>query len=376
MPIRAVPARAAAASGRILPRPSSHDIDYDAKMGIWQRLCGLRIEIEGYELSGHASDWRLTSVVRLFGGGSEGFGEDPNYDPADQLAFQEAGPTLPLSGRYTLGELSDLLETLPVFPTTPGYAGSEDYRRWAFESAALDLALRQVGISLAQCLELTPEPLTFVSSLHLDTPAKMPRIRELLAAQPGVQLKLDATAAWTDELITELAATGAVRVVDFKGAYHGTPVDQEADAALYRRVIEGLPTDVLIEDPHADPVIDSLLAPHLDRVTWDAPIHSIDDIRALPHQPRVINFKPSRFGTLKRLFDAYDFCHDQKIDIYGGGQFELGVGRHQVQYLAALFHPDAPNDVAPSEYNTADSFGELPGSPLRLRPSATGFRLD
>jgi hypothetical protein len=34
--------------------------------------------------------------------------------------------------------------------------------------------------------------------------------------------------------------------------------------------------------------------------------------------------------------------------MYGGGFGELGVGRHQIQYLASLFHPDTPNDVAPS----------------------------
>ncbi len=204
----------------------------------------------------------------------------------------------------------------------------------------------------------------------------MPRVRRLLDAQPGLQLKLDATPAWTDALVDELASTGAVRVVDFKGAYHGTPVDQAADVALYRRVLERLPPDVLIEDPHAEPEIDDLLEPHRDRVTWDAPIHSLDNIRALRHRPRVINFKPSRFGTLKCLFDAYDFCRDTGIDIYGGGQFELGVGRQQVQYLAALFHPEAPNDVAPAEYNTSDTFDDLPGSPLAVRPAATGFRLD
>ena len=344
-------------------------------MDTWERVGGLRIEIEGYELSGHASDWRLTSVVHLRGGGHEGVGEDPNYEPGEQLAFQEAGPTLPLRGQRTLGELSDLLETLPVFPATPAYPGTENYRRWAFESAALDLALRQADVSLARCLELSPGPLTFVSSLHLDAPDKMLRVRELLAAQPGLELKLDATEAWTDELIDELATTGAVRVVDFKGAYYGTPVDQAADAALYRRVLEGLPANVLIEDPHDEPEIDALLAPHRDRVTWDAPIHSVDDIRSLRHQPRMINFKPSRFGTLQRLFNAYDFCRDRGIDIYGGGQFELGVGRQQIQYLAALFHPHAPNDVAPAEYNSSDTFGDLPGSPLEVRPAATEFHL-
>ncbi len=345
-------------------------------MGTWDQVRTLTVEIEGYDLSGHVSDWRRTSVIRLFGGGHEGLGEDPNYEPSEQEAFQSAGPTLPLSEHRTLDELSSLLDTLPVFATPPTYPGTEHYRRWAFESAALDLALRQSGLSLALQLELDVRPLTFVSSLHLDSPDKMPRLRALLEAQPGLELKLDATDVWTDELIDELAGTGAVRVVDFKGAYHGTPVDQTADPALYRRVLDGLPGNVLIEDPHGEPAIEAMLEPHRHRVTWDAPIHSLEDIRALRHQPQIINFKPSRFGTLQRLFDAYDYCLEVGIDIYGGGQFELGIGRDQIQYLAAMFHPHAPNDVAPSAYNTSDTFDDLPGTPLELRPAATGFRLD
>ena len=35
--------------------------------------------------------------------------------------------------------------------------------------------------------------------------------------------------------------------------------------------------------------------------------------------------------------------------MYGGGQFELGHGREQIQRLASLFYADGPNDVAPSE---------------------------
>jgi len=53
---------------------------------------------------------------------------------------------------------------------------------------------------------------------------------------------------------------------------------------------------------------------------------------------------------------------------------ELGVGRGQIELLAALFHPDAPNDVAPSAYNEDDPAGELPASPLVPRPDAVGFR--
>ena len=60
--------------------------------------------------------------------------------------------------------------------------------------------------------------------------------------------------------------------------------------------------------------------------------------------------------------------------MYGGGQFELGVGRGQIQYLASLFHPDTPNDVAPGGYNVAPPAQGLPTSPLEPSPHATGFR--
>ena len=60
--------------------------------------------------------------------------------------------------------------------------------------------------------------------------------------------------------------------------------------------------------------------------------------------------------------------------MYGGGMGELGVGRGQIELLAALFHADAPNDVAPSAYNEDDAADGLLPSPLPPRPAAAGFR--
>ena len=101
-------------------------------------------------------------------------------------------------------------------------------------------------------------------------------------------------------------------------------------------------------------------------MTWDAPIHSWADVEALPFAPRCLNCKPSRFGALPRLFEFYDRCAEQEIALYGGGQFELGVGRTQIQLLAALFHPDGWNDVAPAEFNDPEPRSGLPRSPLSL----------
>jgi len=117
-----------------------------------------------------------------------------------------------------------------------------------------------------------------------------------------------------------------------------------------------------------------VLEPHRDRITWDAPIHSIADIEALPFAPRMVNVKPSRFGSLQELCNAYDYCDEQRIGAYGGGQWELGPGRGQIQYLSALFHPGTPNDVAPTAYNMPELPQGLPESPLQPELAATGFR--
>ena len=88
--------------------------------------------------------------------------------------------------------------------------------------------------------------------------------------------------------------------------------------------------------------------------------------------PQTVNVKPSRFGSIERLFAAYDYCEERGIGAYGGGQWELGVGRGHIQFLAALFHPYTPNDVAPREYNLPIRTG-LPTSPLTVTPRETGF---
>jgi hypothetical protein len=109
-----------------------------------------------------------------------------------------------------------------------------------------------------------------------------------------------------------------------------------------------------------------VLGPHQARITWDAGIHEWGDVEALPFPPKRLNSKPSRFGSVKRLFDFYDECERHGIALYGGGQFELGPGRRQIQVLASLFHADAPNDVAPRGYNATEPVAGLAQSPLEL----------
>ena len=144
------------------------------------------------------------------------------------------------------------------------------------------------------------------------------------------------------------------------------------DAELYTRVADAFP-EAWIEDPALTPDTLRVLEPYRDRITWDAAIHEWSDVEALPFRPRCLNCKPSRFGSVRRLFDFYDACEREGIALYGGGQFELGPGRPQIQLLASIFHADAPNDVAPGGYNAASPVAGLPTSPLAVA-SAPGFR--
>jgi hypothetical protein len=346
-------------------------------MASFDRLEDLPFELESYELEGLEHDAgqfvRKTTVVHLRGGGHEGRGEDVTYDPADQESFQAEGRDLPLAGSHTLDSFSELLERLSLFPTGPGLEAYRDYRRWAIESAALDLALRQAGTSLAQALEREPAEVRFVVSMGLPEPPSADRVQKWLAVDPSLRFKLDPRPTWDDALVTELVGTGAVATLDLKGAYKGTPVDNPGDPTLYARVAIAFP-GAWLEDPDLNEETDPVLQPHRHRITWDAPIHSVADIEGLPFPPRCINIKPSRFGSLRRLFDTYDYCREKDIRMYGGGQFELGPGRGQIQYLASLFHPDSPNDVAPREYNLSEPRPDLPRSPLQPAPDPTGFR--
>ncbi len=82
--------------------------------------------------------------------------------------------------------------------------------------------------------------------------------------------------------------------------------------------------------------------------------------------------RPSRFGTLRGLLECIEACEARDIQMYGGGQFELGPGRRQIQRLASVFYADAANDVAPSEYNEGPANAGLPRSPLPP-PEGPGF---
>ena len=353
-------------------------------MSHYETLAQLPLSIDGYELEARDREYspqftRPSTLIRVSGKGEEGIGEDVVYDVLDHIAHRDAGPVHDFAGVATFGAFCERIAELDLFPDSPpAMEASRHYRSWAFESAALDLALRQSGLALHEALGLEPRPLNFVCSTRLssfgeDGGSSTDAVRRRLERYPGLRFKLDPENDWTGELIAELGELAGVDVLDLKGHYRGTPVDVETDPDLYAAVAEAFPAAYL-EDPDINEETRPVLEPHMDRVTWDAPLHSLADITSLEYEPKAINSKPSRFGTVREVLSVYAHCADRGIAVYGGGQGELSVGRGHIQYLASLFHPDTPNDVAPSGYNDPAVPAGLPTSPMDPVPSATGFR--
>jgi hypothetical protein len=316
-------------------------------MSDYERLAGLEllvdaVELERSELEVTSGFTRVTTTVRISGNGVAGEGEDVTYEGSHHDGYSPPD----LSGTWTIDHLSQRLDSLDL-------AG---YRRWAFESAALDLALRQRGTSLGEAVGRDYRPVRFVVSTRED-------IERFLAVQPTLEFKVDPTSEWSRALIDELAATGRIRVTDLKGYYRGTVVDQPADPRLYRDVVEGFP-DAVIEDAAFTDETRPILEPAADRLSFDAPIHSVEDVQALEVEPRWLNIKPSRFGSVRQLLDTIAYAEEHGITLYGGGQFELGVGRSHIQAIASVYCADSANDVAPSLYNEPQLPDDAPASPL------------
>jgi hypothetical protein len=333
---------------------------------LWDSIASLRVRVDDVELRRRelavsSAFTRVTTTLLLHGDGETGEGEDVTYTAEDHDAFPAEETPI---GTWALDEYSRRLDGAQLWREEPKMAASRDYRRWAFESAALDLALRQAGSSFADAVGRSYRPVRFVASTRA-------QIDPYLELNPALEFKLDVEKDWDRSLMRRLAAIDRVRVLDLKAYYRGTSVDLEPDPELYRAVVETFP-EVVIEDPWLEGSCREALRGAEERLSFDAPIHSWDDVGTLPVEPRWLNIKPSRFGTLRRLLECIEECERRGIRMYGGGQFELGTGRRQIQRVASAFYADGPNDVAPSEYNEGPPRPGLPASPLPA-PEGLGF---
>lgn len=336
---------------------------------VYDHVATLDLEIDSYDLELReretSSDFtRTTTIFSLHGGAHTGYGEDVTYESEHHYTLTDHRPEFPVPGSYSVAGFSDRLDAVDLFvddePDRPVF---RNYRRWGLESAALDLALKQAGTDLATRLDRTYDPVEFVASTSLGDPPRIDRVEKLLELNPSIECKLDPTPDWTADLVEKLSDTDAVRILDLKGLYEGTDVDRVADPELYELVLEAFP-DAIVEDPELTSETRHLFDDRTGRVSWDYPIRGVGSVEELPWVPRWLNIKPSRFGTIESLFETIEYCRERDIQLYGGGQFELGIGRSHLHAFASLFYPDGPNDVAPRVYNEPDLRSDLPRSPL------------
>lgn len=335
---------------------------------LWTAVKDLPIAIESFSFealapngpTGMPEDYSTTQL-RLRGRGEEGIGEQVGMPEAQEsLRALE----LALTGEWkTLADFLAHVDGIEMWAEPPEYELARNWRRWTFESAALDLALRQASTSLPEVLGRTPRPLTFVTSFGLGDPPEIDKVANRRAARPTVGFKLDVAPSWTQQIMDRVAAVDGVATIDFKGQYGIEVEDEAALLAMYERTLATFPAAVF-EDPHDLPAVLEMLTPIADRVSYDAPITSVESIGATAIEPRIVNVKPCRVGSLQELSRLYAHCEAAGIQMYNGGMGELGVGRGQAQLLASLFHPDAPNDIAPSDYNLEEPPPGLPPSPL------------
>jgi hypothetical protein len=87
----------------------------------WERLSALPVVIESYEFDRRHAEMaygfqRVTTVVRLLGGGAEGLGEDVSPHGEEDNTLHVAQPELPLAGEWTLGSLCAHLAELDQWP--------------------------------------------------------------------------------------------------------------------------------------------------------------------------------------------------------------------------------------------------------------------
>jgi hypothetical protein len=286
---------------------------------------------------------RPTSSVVLRGERAEGSGECVAWTAAAHAAFSTRVTGLG-TGRWTLDEWASRLASTFTDP----------YERAALEAAAIDLALRQSRTTLFAVAEAAPAPVRYVVSFErVADPVARARIEA-----PGIELKIDVDPGWSDAVWSALARRGGIPVLDFK---------LSGESADHERAQRALP-EALLEDPLGDAA--SWSARLRTRLTFDGVVTSAAVLDSLPVQPAAVNLKPARMGGVLEALEAARWCSTRGIAVYFGGMFEVGAGRRQLQALASLLCPDAPNDVAPIGRD-----GLVAPRPDRLRcdPDAPGY---
>ena len=245
------------------------------------------------------------------------------------------------------------------------------YRRWAVESAALDLALRQAGRSLGEALDREHRPIASSRRCASANPPSFEPVGRRLEAYPWLRFKLDGTPDWPGELIDQLGDDRRDRLDRLQGRLQGDAVDVDTDPGFYRRSPRRARR--VARGPRPDRPRGRRGArapPH--RITWDAPIHSVADIATSLSPRKTVNVKPSRFGSTEALFAAYDYCAERGIEITAAARWSSASAAARSRSSPRSSIPTASTTSRRRATTGPSSRRDCQPSPLDPDPSPPG----
>ena len=292
--------------------------------------------IEGYRLEPRSAEvtsafTRVSTVVRLRGAGHEGLGEDVTYDAGGPRRPARGAARCCRSPARTRSRASRATSTGSTCSPSPPAA-----LRGLPQLPPLGLRERRARPRAAPGRPLARRRArAHAAAGHLRRLAAARRAAEPRpgAGAPGARPGACASSSTPRRAGTTRCSSASPRPGPsrrrLQGRLQGHAGRRPAPTpALYRaRGAARFPAPGWRTPTSTRPTPPRCSPRYRDRVTWDAPIHSVAECEALPFAPRTLNCKPSRFGPLRALLDFYDHCEAEGIGLYGGGQSELGRAR-------------------------------------------------
>ena len=275
-------------------------------------------------------------------------------------ASRRPGAVLPLAGAWTLDSFSDGARDGGPAPAL----GLRERRARP--------GLRQAGRPLAEVVGREPRPVSFVVSPGLGDPPSAQVIRRWLEldSEPALQARPGERLERRPDPRAGRDARGRHRRPE--GVLPARAATPPPDLDLYRRVAEGFP-DAFIEDPALTDETDLVLEPHRERITWDAPIHSVADVEALPFPPRDAQLQavplrlPAGAARLLRPLRGPAGSASTAAACSSSGR---AAGRSSTSRRSST--PTRRTTSRPRAYNEPEPRAGLPASPLEPAPSPWG----
>jgi hypothetical protein len=324
-------------------------------------------------LADYPGGLRPTSTIRIGGAGEVGLGENVAFTGEAHAAFVALAHGLErqlraAGGGLMVKEAMSLLERAATgepaegrAPAQASQAAIRRYARAAVEAALIDLGLRQAGLGIGALAGVAEARLRVVVSFDGGSDP-VGHIARLRAAGWWGALKLDVDPGWSGPIRRALAAEAGLAVLDFKG---------RGDGALVRDLSGRSPATIFEDPPSTEG--------HRN-CARDAPVVDVDAAAAALARGEALNLKAPRMGGPLAALRALDLARNTAapagaLRTYWGGMFEVGAGRRQARALAALFCPDAPNDLAPHDLALPGAAGEHDET-LLVRLDGIGFGSD